>query len=78
MGDVSSFFEYCQPELDFMTGPRCDASSTTVAAPSREGGEVPLTSYARLCFAFLDLVDLELGAKLLIERFRTYMETKAL
>lgn len=66
--EAIQFLDYCQPDLHFMLGTRCTAVDI---APS-SSSSTNLDNGARLCFAYLDLKDIEDGANLLIQKFRAY------
>jgi DNA-binding transcriptional MocR family regulator len=79
MGHVADFLDYCRPRVNFMPGPQCDAVDDTVITTGygdAANGALLLSSFARLCFADMDIGDLEAGAHLLLAKFRAYMETR--
>jgi len=71
IGNVMDFLEFCRPELNFMPGVQCDALDAEQASK-----ELSLRLYARLCFADMDVGALEVGANLLLSKFRAYMDEK--
>ena len=71
--NVSEFLEYCRKRgLIFLAGDRCDVfagqHNETKSGLSRN----VCSSSARLCFADMDVQDLEQGAKLLVELYKDF------
>jgi DNA-binding transcriptional MocR family regulator len=68
---ASAFAQFCLDRgLKIMPGTRCDSTLQDYAS-SQQSGELCYNS-ARLCFADMDVQDVEKGAKLLIECYREY------
>lgn len=74
--DTSSFLEYCQPRgLSFLPGIRCAVTST----PNSDNNSVNHEQYAscrravRLCFADMDVADIQAGSQLLIQCYRDFI-----
>jgi 2-aminoadipate transaminase len=70
LGHVDDFLRFCLERcVNFMPGPLCDACPEGASAAH-------LQSYARLCFAKMDAADVEEGAKVLLESYRSYMVSR--
>ncbi len=68
---ASKFLEFCMNHgVRFMPGTSCDAG------PVRKDDEDCLHSYARLCFAKMDLKDIEQGAELFLQCLRSYIKVE--
>jgi DNA-binding transcriptional MocR family regulator len=70
--DTTAFVEYCESQgVKFLPGKRCDPldehANKFSGLPPNE-----CKKWARLCFADLDVEDLEHGAKLLLSCYRDY------
>ena len=79
------FCTYCRDRgVGFLPGSRCGAfvkdddtrSSLNYSDNETENTVDHCRQYARLCFADMDEEDLEQGAKLLVQCYRNYMETR--
>ena len=68
---ASKFLDFCTNRgVRFMPGISCDAD------PVRKDDEDYLHSYARLCFAKMDLNDIEQGAELFLQCLRSYIKVE--
>lgn len=67
--DSEKLLEFCKGRVKFLPGVRCDIASDL----DDETDYQLFTSHARLCFADLDVKDLESGVIVLIECFQDYM-----
>jgi DNA-binding transcriptional MocR family regulator len=74
--DTTTFVEYCESQgVKFLPGKRCDPLDEENSNAAAFSGLPPneCQKWARLCFADLDVEDLEDGAKLLISCYREYV-----
>lgn len=65
------FLEFCDGRIKFMPGVRCDIAKGMDPTYHKKEDRL-FTSNARLCFADLDVDDLETGIAELIACFREY------
>ena len=77
IADAKEFLAYCRPRgVTFLPGSRCDSFvNTTNTNDDDETGEACRRS-ARLCFADMDVEDIQEGAELLVQCYRDFMVDK--
>lgn len=73
--DTKDLLELCSERgIRFLPGERCDVSGPNDAASSTLND---CRRWARLCFADLDMEDIEKGAGLLLDCYREYLQTRS-
>jgi 2-aminoadipate transaminase len=67
--DTTAFLEYCDGRgVKFLPGKRCDTTGAEGESPTSA-----CQKWARLCFADLDVADIEKGSRLLLSCYREYL-----